>query len=859
MQKKTKIWITVIGVMAAIVLLLVGRWLLKYHFFNDYKENLSSYKYEEGTEFQALKEAKTDVEGMELVAENDILKLYANTTTGDVAVVDKRNGNITYSNPVNADMDSIATDTNKNYMKSQLIVDYFNSANAQGVMDSYSFCTSREQLEVESIKDGIRFIYTIGDMTSKTGVVPTYISKETLEKVLDESSPEANKFIKQKYKESEVAEDYYELLSSAAKGASQLRKLNQYFEEAGFTMEDYSREMTNSGVEGVVPISFVIPLEYRLSEDAVDVSIPMSEVQEAGGGKIYDIQLLRYFGAAEKTEEGYMLVPNGSGSLIYFNNGKQSATPYSEFVYGIDPLAATYTVTENTQNTKLALYGLFRNKSAVFATIEDGASLATVNAYVSGKINDYNFVYTTFVLRDEEKVDMFGTTGNEAAIPIVENDYYDVNLTVKYTMLTEEHANYSQAANYYRDKLVKAGVLSKKESKGENLKFYYDVLGGVKMTKYFMGIRYDGMYTMTTFEEAEAIYNDLLENGIENQVMNFQGWMNGGYYHDVANKIKIPNAIGDKSELEDLNKAMEEQGSSFYADVAFQKVSYISSRYSENNENSRYYGSGYMAELGLVDPTSLRQTADLGYEENLYYLISPKFLGRYVDSFCDKVEKYDVSGISLRDLGDELHSDKKRTNVIDREQALDVVKASLEQLSSQEWKIMVNGGNDYSFAYANDIMNVPLSANDYYIVDETVPFYEMLIHGYIDYAGNVINLSDTYDKADITLNLIENGASPHFVFSEKNSSDIKNTGLNRFYSTTYDNWKKDAIAIYEETNTALKYVVNEAMVKHETLDNNVKAVTYSNGVTIYINYGTEDQTIDGVEVPARSYGIGGIK
>jgi len=33
---------------------------------------------------------------------------------------------------------------------------------------------------------------------------------------------------------------------------------------------------------------------------------------------------------------------------------------------------------------------------------------------------------------------------------------------------------------------------------------------------------------------------------------------------------------------------------------------------------------------------------------------------------CEWVKKYDVDGISLRDLGNVLHSDKKRTNIIHR-------------------------------------------------------------------------------------------------------------------------------------------------------------------------------------------------
>ncbi len=859
MRTSKKILIAFISIIAAVILIFLARWLIRYYFYNGYQNELSSYSYEEGGEFQAISETKSDVADMVLAAENDTLKLYVNTSSGAVAVVDKRNGNITYSNPTDADEDSIASGTNKAYLKSQLIVDYFNTTRTQGTFDSYSYCAERGQLEVESIANGVRFLYTMGDLSSETGIVPRYISADTLEKVMERMSEEGSTFTRKKYTESKVADNYYELLESAVKGASQLRKLNNYFTEAGFTEEEYIAEMEGSGVEGLIPISFEIPLEYRLNGDAVDVSIPLSEVKENGGGSIFRIQMLRYFGAAGTEEEGYMLVPNGSGSLINFNNGKTGTSPYSEYVYGLDPLSAEYTVRENTTDTKLALYGIFRKDSAVFATIEDGASYALLSAYVSGKVNEYNFVYPTFVVRGNDKLSMFGTTGNEADIPIVETNHYDANLTVKYTMLTEENADYSSAANYYRDRLVREGKLTAEETTGDDLKFYYDVLGGVGMTKFFLGTQYQGMYPMTTFEEAENIYTDLYDSGITKQVMNFQGWMNRGYYHDVANKIKIPHALGGKSDLEALSSRMAADGNTFYADVAFQKVTFISKRYSYGNETSRYYGAGYVAEFGLVNPATLRQTSGLGYEENHYYLISPKFLHRYTDAFVKKIGKYDIGGISLRDLGNELHSDKKRTHIIDREAALDVVTAALGDMKNTGKNILLNAGNDYAFGYADDMINVPLSSNDYYIIDETVPFYEMLIHGYIDYAGSVINLSDTYEKSDIVLNLVENGAAPHFMFSWENSSDIKTTALNRFYSTFYENWKDDAVAIYNEVNGALKYVTGAAMIKHETLDSGVKAVTYSNGVVIYINTGNSDKTVNGVTVPAKGYLVGGVK
>lgn len=857
MQKSKKILICVVSLILIGVVAWFAYYLIHYYFYNEYREDLSSYEYEEGTEFAPISEASGDVQGMVLAKENDNLKLYVNVENGEVAVYDKRNGETVYSNPQDADEDQIANGTNKNYLKSQIILDYFNSARIQGTYDSYSYCVEKGQLEIEAIGDGVRFIYTLGDMTGTTGIVPQYISRETLDQVMAALSEKDAKFVSTKFIESNVADDYLEMLESTTKGASQLRKLNQYFEEAGFTQEDYNREMENSGVEGALPMSFRIPLEYRLREDAVDVSVPMSGVEENGGGAIFRIQLLRYFGTAGKEEEGYMLVPNGSGSLINFNNGKTTANVYSEYVYGIDPLAAEYTVMENTENVKMALFGIFREKNSIFATIEDGASFCYLTAGTAGRVNEYNYVYPTFVLRGNDKLAMFGTTGNEAELPIIEKQFYDANLTVRYTMLPEENQGYAGAANYYRERLVKEGVLTARESEGD-IKFYYDVLGGILMTKFFLGAQYDGMYPMTTFEQAQEISNDLAGSGISNQVMNFQGWMNGGYHHDVVDKIRVPWKLGGKSGFEQLNQTLKENGGSLYADVLFQEVPFNSDRYNYANENSRYYGTGYVAEFGLVNPATLRQTSGLGYTENHFNLISPKFLVRYTDKFAKKIRKYDVDGISLRDLGNKLHSDKKRTNVIDREAALDVVAAQLKQMEDTGKTILLNDGNDYAFAYADDIINAPLTDNDYYIVDETVPFYEMLIHGYIDYSGSVINLSDTFDETEIVLNLVETGASPHFIFTWEDASNMKSTGLNRFYATTYTNWKEDALSIYTEVNEALKYVNGASMTNHQILDNGVRAVSYSNGVTIYVNTGNSEQQADGVSVAARSYAIGGI-
>ena len=119
MHKSKKILSCVVGLILAVVVIWFANYLIRYYFYNNYKEDLSSYEYEEGTEFTPISEGTSDVDGMVLAKENDNLKLYVNTESGEVAIYDKRNGKITYSNPINADEDSIANETNKNYLKSQ--------------------------------------------------------------------------------------------------------------------------------------------------------------------------------------------------------------------------------------------------------------------------------------------------------------------------------------------------------------------------------------------------------------------------------------------------------------------------------------------------------------------------------------------------------------------------------------------------------------------------------------------------------------------------------------------------------------------------------------------------------------------
>ena len=831
----------------------LGYYLVHFSFYNEYRQYLKERVMEEATELSLGKKLE-GYKDYRLVTESDALELYINDETTDVAVLDKRSGHITFAVPPGAEDDPVANRVNRDYLRSHVIVNYYNAARTEGIYDSWSMSVDREQFTLEAIGNGVRVTYEMGDFSNSMGTVPQYMSQEKFDEISALLSEEDAAAFGRYYSTNSDVEGMRQLLKTARNNRNVQAKLQAMLDTAGFTEEDYVEQMALAGSNVSIPISFVVAVEYRLTDDYVEVSVPVDAIEERGGAAIFRIQLLRSFGAAGTEENGYMVVPNGDGSILYLNNGKTNATNYNQYIYGIDPLAADYTVVESASNATMALYGMHTENSTILATIEAGAPLASVTAGISGKVNSYNYVYTSFVIRGSETLEMFGTTGNEATLPIIEPDPYNAELTVRYSFLDEDHAGYSGMALYLRERLMAEGVLTPK-AEAEELKFYYDIISGVEMTEFFLGKQYMGLTAMTTFDEAAEISRQLTDLGISNQVMNLQGWFNGGYYHDAANHIFTTRKLGGKKGLEELNAVLEEQGGKLYADVAFQKVSFESEGiwFNYQAESAKYYGSGYVASFGQVNPTNFRQTSSLGYHETMYDLISPKFLVRHVGTFADKFEGYDVAGISLRDLGNMLHSDKKRTNIINRSQALDVVLGTLDTLEESGKDLMFSAANDYTWAYSDDILNLPLGDNKYILVDEDIPLYEMIVHGSIDYCGNVYNLSDSKDAQKRVLNMIEYGAAPHFVFTWEEATEMKYSGMNSSYATSFGTWADTAAKVYLEVSASLRGVTNAVMVSHEILPNGLRHVVYDNGTEFFINYSDRALSAGSVQVDAMSY------
>ena len=98
---------------------------------------------------------------------------------------------------------------------------------------------------------------------------------------------------------------------------------------------DFEIQEIENGVKIIYRISKIeaeIPMTITLEKDNVNVSIISEEIKEkeatdSKGLVLLDIGLLQFFNAATSEDEGYMVVPDGSGAVINYNN-QLSATLY---------------------------------------------------------------------------------------------------------------------------------------------------------------------------------------------------------------------------------------------------------------------------------------------------------------------------------------------------------------------------------------------------------------------------------------------------------------------------------------------------------------------------------------------------
>ena len=178
----------------------------------------------------------------------------------------------------------------------------------------------------------------------------------------------------------------------------------------------------------------------------------------------------------------------------------------------------------------------------------------------------------------------------------------------------------------------------------------------------------------------------------------------------------------------------------------------------------------------------------------------------------------------------------------------------LKKLSEDGTNIMINMGNDYAAVYSDMITNVDLQGNEYTILDAYVPFYQLALHGYVNYTGMPLNI--TGNTEDELLLSAEYGAGLYFTLMQESPFALQKTLYTEYYGANYETWHDRMLAIYNRYNEELGHTFNQEMTGHECITSDFKCTTYADGTKVYVNYGYMDAAApDGTQVPARDFKV----
>lgn len=637
-----------------------------------------------------------------------------------------------------------------------------------------------------------------------------------------------------------------------------------------YTYETLQEDHTITEYEGNEndPALFKMALEYYLDEDGMYVRLPANGITyNESKYSLTSIQVLPYMGAGNSDYTGYTFYPDGAGTLVRFEDLTSQRTITGQ-LYGMDFAYHTLTATQ-METLRMPVYGVVENHTntttteieeeiegyydaygdyieptvkvttlkeettesrGFLAVVEEGDALASITtnhgAYVTHR---YNSCYTTFNPRPKDSYNLQESisVGANAEWTVVSKRKYTGSYKIRFIQLTDKgiaeenglkdneyyEASYVGMAKAYREYLEKTGTLTRLTDADvkKDVPLYIESFGIIDTDDTFLSFPINVKTPLTTFEDLKTMYGELSEAGIKNINFRLTGYTNGGMVSTMPYKVKFEKNIGGNAGYADFLEYAEENDIGVYPDFDFM--------YSHKNKAF----DGYTSRKDAVKTIDDRYTRKRTYSSSTQALnrtnlivISPMALSKFYNKFAGVMEELGKAGLSVSTIGSDLNSDFDEDDPYNREDAKKYVTNVLEDMKNDFGSIMVDAGNAYVYKYVDHILNAPLDSSHHVHASEMVPFYGMVLHGYISFAGSPTNMAGDINYE--ILKMIESGASPYFTLSYENTAELKDDkNLCKYYSVSYEIWKEDLIERYLEINDALGDLQTKLITDHEFL------------------------------------------
>lgn len=809
--------------------------------------------------------------------QDDSLKLTVEGETSQVVVTDLKTNKVYRSNPTAEDIQKYANAKGqyKDILSATLDLKYSDSKNNEKEIDNYSNSIVDGRYKIEKVSNNEVVVnYSIGEI-EKTYACPLVIKESRMNELLKKMSQSEQTAVKRRY----YSYYNYEELAGESGDEAQLEKAltlfpnlkdepvyylpeditdaklkncEKYFVKAGYTIEDRAKDMEGYNVSrnDGKPV-FDISVHYVIENGQLVVKVPMKDIKYNPDYPLVELQVLPNMGTANKEEEGYSIVPEGTGGIIRFNNGKTGQQKYLSNVYGWDyGLARTMIIDEEDSQYPVFSMVNTKTKSSFLCVSEEGSSYATVASDISGKNNGYNYTTFAYQMLHGENYDV--GTKSDTTVRIYEDGLPDETISQRY--IFSQETEYPKMAEIFRNYLTaKYPELTKKET--STVPFAVEMIGAVDNTEHILGYPVVRPLALTSYEQAKMLLEDLQKEGIKNINAKYTGWFNNGVNQKTAASVDTVGRLGSESDLKDLTLYSEKtEGINLFLNGMFSFV-YKDEWFDgfSSSSDAAKFCSREEAELYEKDPVTYQANEDFHYY-NTYYLLKPKQTIDNISHYADVINnEYGCKNVGFEDIGHSLSADYNPKDRVSREKTLNLQRDKMKALNESGKGLMITGGNLYAVPYADFITDMNIDTKKVNIVDETIPFYQMALHGLVDYSSTAINLSE--DEEENILKSAETGAGLYFTYIYEPTDKLQDTEYTKYYACNYKQWKNDTINLYNKFKDSMGDLYNQFIVNHEMVAKGVYKTTYENGNSVLVNYNYSDYNYQGTVVPKRDFTV----
>lgn len=571
-----------------------------------------------------------------------------------------------------------------------------------------------------------------------------------------------------------------------------------------------------------------LAVDFRLEGDRLVITLPEADFEEYGQYAVTSIRMLPYLMGAPDGMDGFYFYPDGSGAVMDF----QDVSHYKERevtlnVYGnlmkYEEMLPKWT--QKDASVMLPVFGASIEENGVLAVISQGEEASQIKILPTNEVVPVNSINCEFLYRrnfpDRRVVD--------TSVVIFDKEYIKGDRSITLLFLEEGKNTYSDMAVAYREYLMEKEGLRKKQ--GEEVRVSLDLFMGIEEK----GMLFNVFHSATTFQQAQAILDYFGEAGVGAMDVQLKGWMKDGYQ---SPPVQLPPSreLGGKKGLKELAAYASGQGHRLSLTADFVNARDKSGGFSKRN-----------------DVVYLGNQAILTNDKENRFLLGPDVMKKKFDSFQKDASSFGLGGLELSILGRSVlynyNGDSYRTAA----ETLEIYARMLQAVKETYGYAAVQGGNVCTAPYADKVTEIPDSDAGYQITTKSVPFYQIVFHGLLDYTGTAGNLTSDLDEEK--LKWVELGYMPYYELTYTGSEVLMGTSYSKLYSSGYTDWGQNLIDNYTEFRENLSGVWNETIESHEEIRDEVYKVVYSNGTVIYVNYLEEPVTVDGVGINARDYTI----